>query len=269
MVNYLGLDYVQLKELEWFVNVMKLSKSMREYVLQSNEIDGYDAVLIEEVLSYCKNHVERVMYHINDNIFTGLDVNEEGIKSKLSKLYRDWDIISINNGRALYHIIEEFYDRYNGIYSHVKKDDQGVMYDVVEEHYALEVFLYEQGIGVYREQDIYGNELSEYSCNENFYRLRIKDADLYELYKLGKNNDEIMKFLKYYIQKLVYVMSPYGLIIGVNMYDGIDYIDVLISSGYYNFFHNNEVSYLNNYNIEHAVEVVQSYVLKELIHKIV
>lgn len=45
-----------------------------------------------------------------------------------------------------------------------------------------------------------------------------------------------MKFLKYYIQKLVYVMSPYGLIIGVNMYDGIDYIDVLISSGYYNFF---------------------------------
>lgn len=264
MVNFASIDYMQLRERQWFVNVMIASKKVRAHVLNMDKIDEKIISNVKWLLNLCGSQVYDTMAEVIDDEFLYLNISEVEIKSKLPKLYQNWDIVRIKDGRAIFNIVEEFFDRYGMIYSHVKQDEYGCLYEEPEECYNILTYMYEQGILLYREQDIYGEEIEKYRSSEVFYRIKIKDDMLRYLYNMSINNEKLMNLLKYYIQLLVYVVSPCGIILGVNMYDGIDHIDVIISSAY----NTSESEVEDNYNLKYATNIVQSYALKELIKKI-
>lgn len=269
MVDFASITNEQIKELYWFVTVMKVSKSVILDLIESNKINRLDKRSLNNILDTCDWHMREEIDVINHIGFVGLNCSEKEIKSKLSKLYLDWEIIRVENGPALYSVINDFSERYKKVYDHIQRSSKGELYELYEEYYSVEHYLYDKGINIYQEQDVFGNNLEELSCNENFYRVKIKDSVVKSWYELSTGDEEDMKVFKYCIQKLIYALSPHGLIIGMNIYDGMDYIDVLLSSRYYNSYEIGTTMFEDYSNIDYAIEIVQAYALKVLISKMI
>lgn len=255
-MEYVDFNLGMIDEWRYVIEIMYSVKKVEKNIPKERNIMKLKELL--QLYDYCKACCEEVFgMEYSSDIASNFIGSYSVLKKRFSKLYKDTDIISINDGLPLYSIINKFEYLYEKPYRYVYlKGNNSFCYK--EEFTSVKSLLLDIGIDLYREVDVYGNLLNEYSCEEQFKRFRIKDKSLLKMYYKLKQ-DEIIYLLKMYVQLHLSVLNYDAYIIGMNLYEGTEYIDVLTVSG---------GRYITRYKINHieyATKIVFLYVVKNLI----
>lgn len=262
MDSLANINMGQMNNVMWFIDTMSIVRTLNLRYINHIEINNINNIV--GALIRCSNDVDEEMpSSYNGDYAVGMWQDEMTNMKKFKKLYCDWSMVEIKHGAALESIIEDFVDRYEGIYSHIEIDEEANELVNQEVCYKeIKVALSENGIRLYKEQSVDGEYKRGYYSDDTFYRIKIKDEVIKKYYNHFKYNEDAIKILKYYIQKSVYTLSSHGLILGLNLYDGVDYVDVLVSSNYQASRSNIYETY---YHKEDSKSIVSSYMLKEIV----
>lgn len=255
------LNFEQVNNMTWFLQSLGLVRKVSLMLLEDGKFSVKSEKDLVEALVMSDKYVEDNMdKSYGDSRHIGLVGSERRNIKMLKKICKDWDIDVVDDGPALSSVLNDFYDRYGEPYSHLNIDKKNNrIYDMEQYYGSLGYMLLDHNITIYYDEDGDIDDMGECDayCDDRFYRIKIRDKELYNYYS-NRKDESSKNTLVYFIQRVIYTVASYGIIIGMNLYNDIDYIDVLISV----------CSYLDTdkpYYLEDAKNMANIYILKNYI----